>query len=293
MSAPTCVAERPRASNVEKPLVWDSHTCHRHANSREYPDGVTRGAIGALPAADRTKPLPPADLQGHPIGAWTLEPSKPEVVAAVARRLVPHLVEATVIPTVLFYSVLASAGLRWAFGAALAWSYVAIGRRILAHRRIPSLLILSGVGITVRTVTLIASGNAFVYFIQPIFGTVATASVLLASVALGRPLIARFAHDFCPLTSEVSSRPGVEQLFRRLTYLWAGLTLLSAAINVTLLLALPVDLYMAAKTLSGWSVRCLGIVLTVSISLRTARREGLQTAVSPTGSLHAYAALAA
>ncbi|MCU1346949.1 MAG: putative rane protein [Acidimicrobiia bacterium] len=257
-----------------------------------YSGGASCGAVGALPASERIASVPHAAFDVQPNSSWTLEPSRPEVVGAVVRRLVPHLIEATVIPTALFYVVLASSGLRWAFAAAIAWSYVAIVRRVMARRRVPALLILSGLGITVRTVTLLASTNTFVYFVQPIFGTVATAAALLASVALGRPLIARFAHDFCPLSTEVASRPGVEQLFKRLTYLWAGLTLFSAAVNVVLLLALPVNLYVGVKTVSGWAVRVLGIVLTVSVSLRTARREGLATAVSPTGSLHAYAVAA-
>jgi|GEM_PF-982047 len=293
MSAPRCVSERAAAMSGGGGFTADLPNRHRRGLRRHYRAIFALGAVGALSAPDRTSSVPQPDSHGQPNASWTMEPSKPEVVAAVARRLVPHLVEATLIPTVLFYTVLAAAGLRWAFAAAIAWSYLAIGRRLLARRRVPALLFLSGLGITVRTVTLMASTNTFVYFVQPIFGTVATAAALLVSVALGRPLIARFAHDFCPLTSEVSCRPGVEQLFRRLTYLWAGLTFLSAAVNVTLLLALPVDLYVAVKTGSGWLVRGIGIVLTVSISLRTARREGLQTAVSPTGSLHAYAAIAA
>ena len=39
----------------------------------------------------------------------------------------------------------------------------------------------------------------------------------IRSVAAGRPLIARFAGDFCPLTPDVSARPGIRSLFKRLT----------------------------------------------------------------------------
>ena len=44
--------------------------------------------------------------------SWRLHPTKLSVVRAVGRRMVPYLVEATLIPTVLFYVFLASIGCR-------------------------------------------------------------------------------------------------------------------------------------------------------------------------------------
>jgi hypothetical protein len=67
--------------------------------------------------------------------------------------------------------------------------------------------VLATLGITVRTVIYLLSGNEFVYFFQPIMRTVATAAVFALSVCIGRPLIARFAADFCPLSPDVQSRP--------------------------------------------------------------------------------------
>ena len=55
-----------------------------------------------------------------------------------------------------------------------------------------------------------------------------------ASVVIGRPLIARFADDFCPLTPDVQCRPAIVQLYRRLTYLWAGVNAITAATSLTL-----------------------------------------------------------
>ena len=63
--------------------------------------------------------------------AWRMHPSKLSVVLAVVRRLVPYLVEATLIPTVLFYVFLTVLDLRWALVAALGWTYCAVGRRVL------------------------------------------------------------------------------------------------------------------------------------------------------------------
>jgi Protein of unknown function (DUF3159) len=230
----------------------------------------------------------PAGVFEPPDGAWQTNPSKVSVVKAVGRRMVPYLIEATLIPTTLFYVFLITFELKWAIVAALGWTYAAIGRRIVTGRPISGLLVLATLGISVRTVIYLLSGSSFVYFVQPIMRTVATAAVFALSVCIGRPLIARFAADFCPLSPDVQSRPAVVQLFRRLTYLWAGVNALAAATTLTLLLTVPVAVFVGTATVSAWVLTCSGVVLTVSDSVRTARSEGLHTAVASNGRLHAY-----
>jgi uncharacterized membrane protein len=220
--------------------------------------------------------------------AWRMQPSKLSVVGAVTRRLVPYLIEATLIPTLLFYAFLITLDLRWAFVAALGWCYAAVTRRILGGRPIPALLVLGCLGITVRTVIYLLSGNTFVYFVQPILRTLVTAATFGLSVVIGRPLIARFAADFCPLTDDVRARPGIVRLFRRLTYLWAGVNAAAAAVSLTLLLTVPTAMFVGIATVAAWVITCTGVVLTVSDSVRTARAEGLATAIGPNGVLHAY-----
>src|SRR5215204_2561020 len=111
-----------------------------------------------------------------------LHPSKLSVVGAVTRRLVPYLIEATLVPTVLFYAFLITLDLRWGIVAALGWCYAAVVRRLVGRRPIPGLLVLGCLGITVRTVIYLLSGNAFVYFVQP--NTAAVTSVFGISVGI-------------------------------------------------------------------------------------------------------------
>jgi intracellular septation protein A len=231
----------------------------------------------------------PANSEGGPELGWKLHPGKLSVIGAVTKRLVPYLVEATFVPLVLFYVFLISVDLTAAFLAAAGWSYAAVGRRLVGRRPIPALLVLSCLGITMRTAFYLCSGNSFVYFVQPILRTALTAVVLGASVMFGRPLIARFASDFCPLSPEVRVRPGVVGLFRRLTFLWAGVNLIAAAVGLTLLLTVPTAVFVGTTTLAAWALTCTGVVLTVADSVRTARSEGLATAIGPNGSLRAYA----
>jgi Protein of unknown function (DUF3159) len=219
--------------------------------------------------------------------AWSMHPSKLVVMGAVTRRLVPYLIEATLIPTVVFYVCLVELNLTWAFVGALCWSYAAVVRRRVSGRPIPGLLVLACVGITVRTVIFLCSNSSFVYFVQPILRTLVTAATFALSVLVGRPLIARFASDFCSMSPDVEGRPAIARLFRRLTYLWAGVNVALAAVSITLLLTVPVAVFVGTTTVAVWAITCTGVVLTVSDAVRTARSEGLATAVGPQGTLRA------
>jgi hypothetical protein len=238
-----------------------------------------RAAAAIVPIADN-----PDCIKPH-----YSENTKRSVIATVARRAGPRLIEATLIPTSLFYLGLVVVGGNAAYMAALVWSYSAIGRRLLRHRAVPPILVLGTLGITVRTLVAVASGSTFVYFFQPILGTVAMAVVFLLSIAVGRPLIGILAGEFWPLTAEVKGRPAVVCLFRRLTVLWAGINLATAAATLVLLLCLPLATFVAAKQISGLAITCGGISVTVAWSLRTARREGLVSALPAPGILPAAA----
>lgn len=221
---------------------------------------------------------------------WRMNPSKAHVVRAVTIRMVPYLIEATLIPTLLFYVFFTTLGLSWAILAALGWTLSAVTRRVLTGQQVPGLLVLATLGISLRTVIFLFNDNHVIYFFQPIMRTMATAACFALSVLIGRPLIARFATDFCPLAPDVLGRPAIERLFRRLTYLWAGVNALAASVSLTLLLTVPVGVFVGTATVSAWVITCTGVVLTVSDSVRTARHEGLATAVAPNGRLHAYVA---
>jgi hypothetical protein len=203
------------------------------------------------------------------------EPSKRTILATVVRRSGPHLLEATLVPAVLFYGCLVAVGLGAAYVAVLGWAYAAVVRRIVRRDAVPPILVLSVVGITMRTVVAVLSRSSFVYFLQPVLGSVVMGGVFVISVVLGRPLIATLAGEFWPITPEAHARPGVVRLFRRLTLLWAGVNLASAALTMGLLLWLPLGPFLAMKQVCGLGLTAAAVFLTVSMSLRTARLEGL------------------
>ena len=200
--------------------------------------------------------------------------SKLRVLEAVGRRSLPSLIEATIIPAIVFYVFFTTLGPTPAMLAVLVWSYGAVVRRLISGHRIPGILQLAVIGLTVRTIVGILSGT-FMYFLQPVATTLALALVFFGSLMFGRPMIARMASDFCPLSPEIACRPGVTRLFSGLTLLWAVVHLLSAATTFTLLVSLSTPTFVAVRSFVSLGITIGAIVLTVSWSIRTALAEDL------------------
>jgi uncharacterized membrane protein len=201
--------------------------------------------------------------------------SRSSVALAVVRRAGPHVIEASLIPTALFYCCLVFINLGAAFVGAVVWLYTAVLYRVARRRPVPPLLVLGAIGITVRTAIAVASGSTFFYFAQPILSSVVMAVVFLTSVVVGRPMVERLALEFWPLTPETIARPAVSKLLRGLTFWWAGVNLAIGAATMTLLLLVPMSAYVALKQVVGLGITGVGIAVTIDRALRTARREGL------------------
>jgi intracellular septation protein A len=194
---------------------------------------------------------------------------------AVARRGLPNVIEATVVPAVMFFVIVKTLTVPAAMAAVLIWAYAAILRRRVRGRKIPAILMLATLGLTVRTAVGLVSGSTFAYFVQPIATTVALAAVFLGSVAIGRPVIARLAHDFCPLAPDVADRPAVLRLFGGLTLLWAVVHIVTAAVTFGMLTTMPVATFVALKTVACLGVTVAAIVVTVFWALRVVHSERL------------------
>jgi hypothetical protein len=178
------------------------------------------------------------------------------------RHALPSLLEGTVGPVVLFYAMLSVLGLRGALVATLAFSYLAVARRVFTGRHVPVVLLLACVLLTVRTALALATGSAFVYFLQPTLGTFLVAGAFLVSVPAGRPLAERLAQDFCPLDPALLSQPFVRRFFLRISLLWTFVFLSNASLTLWLLLSYSVKAFVLLKAAA--SLFAIGSAIVVS-----------------------------
>ncbi len=194
---------------------------------------------------------------------------------AVVVKLSVSVLVACVIPAALFYLAMVAAGISTAVVVALLWSYGAIGWR-WATRRAPSGLLAITVAImTVRSIFTLSTGDTFVYFFQPVISDGVVAAVFLLSLVTARPVVARLAGDFYPMTRDLATRPRVRRLLWRLTLLWGLVCLVKGAVSFWLLESQSLVTFVLVKNITTISLTILAVVATVLAAVLVARKEGL------------------
>ena len=196
-------------------------------------------------------------------------------IRSILRTAGSHLLEATLAPLGLFYGLLALTGLRWALVGALAWSYSAVARRLLAHQRVPGILLLGTALFTVRTVLAMATGSVFVYFLQPTLGTFLVAGLFLLSMRTGRPLAERLAHDFCPLPADLVANSRVQRFFLHISLLWALVYVVNGFATLALLLSSSIGTFLVVRTAVSTALTVAAIAFSYLWFRRSLRHEGV------------------
>jgi hypothetical protein len=218
--------------------------------------------------------LPQLNIAAHTCGksGGTLTMPAPK---AAFRHAIPVVVEAVVAPLALFYLVLMLSGFRGALLAALAWSFLALGRRLRRGERISMMLLLGTVLLTLRTIISFITGSAFIYFAQPTAGAIIIAFVLFGSAALGRPFTQRFAGDFCPIDPEILARPLVHRFFVRISVLWATVLLLNAGFVLWLLVTSSLHAFVLERAAVTYSLTACAIYLSIRQFVVMMRGDGI------------------
>jgi hypothetical protein len=206
---------------------------------------------------------------------------------AVVRHALPALLESTIVPGALFYLVLVLDGFHGALIAALAWSFLALGRRLVRGHKVPAILVLSVVLVSARTLVAYVTGSAFLYFVQPTASTFLVAMLFLVTAVARRPIIEKLARDFCPLDPEMFARPFVRRFFLRLSLLWFVVLATQAGFIMWLLLESSVRTFVVERSLVSAVLTVGGIVLSTLWFVRVMRGAGLTVRFS--GALAAIA----
>jgi hypothetical protein len=164
-------------------------------------------------------------------------PSRPQLKAIVA-RVAASLVTAVIVPAVLFWATLVTFDIDTAVIVAFAWMAGATCWRWATKRPVSGLLVLALGMMTIKTGVMLATGNAFIYFVQPVGGDALVAAIFLGSLWTARPIVARLAPDFYPIDPALAARPRVRKLFQRLTLLWGLVIVVKGSVTLWLLMTL-------------------------------------------------------
>jgi len=137
------------------------------------------------------------------------------------------------------------------------------------------LLVLTLGIMTIRTVFTLATGNTFVYFVQPVFADAAVAAIFLVSLWSARPIVARLAPDFYPMDAALAARPRIRRLFRRLTLLWGLVIVVKGSVTLWLLVSLSTVNFVLIKSSAIITLTLVAAAATVVLSAMVGRQEGL------------------
>lgn len=200
---------------------------------------------------------------------------------SLIRHALPNVLESAIVPAALFYGMLWLLGIWGALVVALGWAYLAVIRRVVTGRGVPTVLWLATAILTARTAISLATGSTIVYFLQPTATTFLVAFAFLASVVLGRPLALRLARDFCPLDPDLLARRCVKRFFLSVSLLWALVFLSNATITLWLLFQESVKTFVLEKTLIGWGGTVAAIGVSVLMFRQALRSDGLRLLWGP------------
>jgi hypothetical protein len=134
--------------------------------------------------------------------------------------------------------------------------------------------VIGTIGVTFRMVTMLWTGSAFLFFVQPVVATVATAAGFAVSALIGRPLAARLGADFVPLPATAWADPDVHRACVRLSGVWAVALLANAGLTMWMLSTLSVPTFVLLRPVVSLTTTVPAIAASVIVGRAVLRRCG-------------------
>ena len=194
----------------------------------------------------------------------------------IARQVLTRVFLVSLLPMGVFYLVLSLYGLRAAAVATAGLYYVGLLSRVVRRQPVLAAALLTAGLLSLRTIVVFCTGSAFLYFLQPVIGTVFVATVFAASALAGRPVLDRLAHDFCPFSAELSNQLRQARFFTVLSLVWAITYGINAVGTIWLLTNASLNGFLVIKAVLG-PVITLAAAVTSYLTFRwTVRRQNVR-----------------
>jgi len=219
---------------------------------------------------DRSAGIPAADVS---LAAEDLELPAPAWLALTAGW---NFAESLGLPLVGYVAGerLGGQGLGMAAATAVVWLTAAV-RKVLAGS-IPSLLVISGLVLTLQTVLVLATGSVLLFLLQFPVANLALCALFARTAPTGRPLVAKLAAEVVALRQPSAAHPGLDSFFRGVTWLWAGIFAASTVGMAALLFLEPTTVFLLLTTVVTVAGVAAGTTASVVWFIRMLRRCGLR-----------------
>jgi len=193
----------------------------------------------------------------------------------IARKAGSTVLTASLLPAAVFYLTLTLSTLRIAVAITLVWYYAGL---LWMHLRGKPMLAAAMLGaglLTLRAVLAFWTNSSFLYFLQPVAGTIATATAFSVTALAGGPLLDRLVHDFCPLPAALSSRLRANHYFRYVSLVWTLAYLVNAAGTVWLLSTSSIGGFLMLRALLSPLLVTVTVIVSYVLFRVMMRREGV------------------
>jgi uncharacterized membrane protein len=194
----------------------------------------------------------------------------------ILRQVMTRVVLVSLLPMAVFYVTVSLSGVRAAALVTATLYYTALLSRVLRRKPVLAAALFAAGLLGLRTVVVFCTGSAFLYFIQPVAGTVAVATTFAASAIAGRPVIERLAHDFCPLTPELSAQLRSAKYFTWVSLVWTISYGINAAGTVWLLTNASLHGFLVFKAILGPALTITAATASYLVFVRSMRRRNVR-----------------
>jgi Protein of unknown function (DUF3159) len=194
----------------------------------------------------------------------------------IVRQVLTRTVLVSLLPMTVFYTTLSLYGVRAAALVTASLYYVGLLSRVIRRKPVLAAALLAAGLLALRTIIVFITGSAFIYFLQPVAGTVAVATAFAATALAGRPVLERLAHEFCPIAPELSDHLRSARFFSWLSLVWTLTYGINAVGTVWLLTTSSLHGFIMVKAFLGPLLTLTAALVTYLVFRSTVHRRNLR-----------------
>jgi hypothetical protein len=193
----------------------------------------------------------------------------------IVKQVATTLIMVSLLPMAVFYTTMSLFGLRTAAIATVGLYYAGLLFKMARGKPILAAALFTAGLLSVRTIVMLLTGSALMYFLQPVAGTVAVATVIALSAIAGRPILDRLAHDFCPFPTELSRKLREARFFTRLSAIWSTTYVINAVGTVWLLTNASLGGFILIKSALSPAVTATAVLASYAVFRVTVRDQNV------------------
>jgi hypothetical protein len=172
-------------------------------------------------------------------------------------------------------------GAGMAAATAVVWLTAAV--RKMVTRRVPGLLMISALVLTLQTALVITTGSVLLFLLQFPLANLALCVLFARTAATRKPLVAQLAAEVVALRQPSSRHPGLHRFFQGATWLWAGI-FAASTVGLAVLLAIePAKVFLLLTMVVTIGGVVAGTAASVLWFVRVLRRSGLRVRFAQPG----------